>query len=90
MLKNLVRGLLTGDFPPNLTDDEMIALLMYAYQIISDEAERLGHKHVELIADQANIPALLKEIVQANDIIITMGAGNIWRQCEGIYEANNN
>ena len=59
-------------------------------QIISDEAERLGHKHVELIADQANIPALLKEIVQANDMIITMGAGNIWRQCEGIYEAINN
>ena len=56
-------------------------------QIISDEAERLGHKHVELIADQANIPTRLKEIVQANDMIITMGAGNIWRQCEGIYEA---
>ena len=59
-------------------------------QIISDEAERLGHKHVELIANQANIPARLKEIVQANDMIITMGAGNIWRQCEGIYEAINN
>ena len=59
-------------------------------QIISDEAERLGHKHVELIADQANIPPLLKAIVQANDMIITMGAGNIWRQCEGIYEAINN
>ena len=59
-------------------------------QIISDEAERLGHKHVELIADQANIPTRLKEIVQVNDMIITMGAGNIWRQCEGIYEAINN
>ena len=59
-------------------------------QIISDEAERLGHKHVELIADQTNIPARLKEIVQANDMIITMGAGNIWRQCEGIHEAVNN
>ena len=59
-------------------------------QIISDEAERLGHKHVEFIADQANIPTRLKEIVQANDMIITMGAGNIWRQCEGIYEAINN
>ena len=48
------------------------------------------HKHVELIADQANLPSRLKEIVQANDMIITMGAGNIWRQCEGIYEAINN
>ena len=59
-------------------------------QIISDEAERLGHNHVELIPEQTNIPARLKEIVQANDMIITMGAGNIWRQCEGIYEAINN
>ena len=59
-------------------------------QIISDEAERLGHNHVEFIPEQTNIPARLKEIVQANDMIITMGAGNIWRQCEGIYEAINN
>jgi UDP-N-acetylmuramate--alanine ligase len=59
-------------------------------QIISDEAERLGHNHVEFIPEQTNIPARLKEIVQANDMIITMGAGNIWRQCEGIHEAVNN
>ena len=59
-------------------------------QIISDETERLGHNHVEFIPEQTNIPARLKEIVQANDMIITMGAGNIWRQCEGIYEAINN
>ena len=59
-------------------------------QIISDESERLGHKQVELIADQTNIPARLKEIVEADDMIITMGAGNIWRQCEGIYEAIQN
>ena len=59
-------------------------------QIITDEAEQLGHKHVELIMDQTNIPARLKEIAQADDMIITMGAGNIWRQCEGIYEAIQN
>ena len=59
-------------------------------QIISDEADRLGHKHVEFIPDQSNIPARLKEIAQADDIIITMGAGNIWRQCKGIYEAIQN
>ena len=59
-------------------------------QIISDEADRLGHKHVEFIPDQTNIPARLKEISQADDMIITMGAGNIWRQCKGIYEAIQN
>lgn len=59
-------------------------------QIISDEAERLGHKHVELIPDQTSIPARLKELIQPDDMIITMGAGNIWRQCERIYEAIQN
>ncbi len=59
-------------------------------QIISDEAERIGHKHVELIPDQTSIPTRLKELVQPDDMIITMGAGNIWRQCERIYEAITN
>ena len=59
-------------------------------KIIADEAEKLGHGHIEFIANQNNIPARLKDISQPNDMIITMGAGNIWRQCEGIYEAINN
>ena len=59
-------------------------------KIIADEAEKLGHGHIEFIANQNNIPARLKDISQPNDMIITMGAGNIWRQCEGIYEALNN
>ena len=59
-------------------------------KIIADEAEKLGHRHIEFIANQNNIPARLKDISQPNDMIITMGAGNIWRQCEGIYEALNN
>ena len=59
-------------------------------KIIVDEAEKLGHGHIEFIANQNNIPTRLKDISQPNDMIITMGAGNIWRQCEGIYEALNN
>ena len=59
-------------------------------KIIVDEAEKLGHGHIEFIANQNKIPARLKDISQSNDMIITMGAGNIWRQCKGIYEAINN
>ena len=59
-------------------------------KIIADEAEKLGHKKIEFIADQTEIPARLKEISQPDDMIITMGAGNIWRQCERIYEALQN
>ena len=59
-------------------------------KIIADEAEKLGHEKIEFIADQSEIPARLKEISQPDDMIITMGAGNIWRQCERIYEALQN
>ena len=56
-------------------------------EIISDTANKLGHKHVEYIPDQTQIADRLSEIAESNDIIITMGAGNIWRQCERIHEA---
>ena len=59
-------------------------------EIIVDEAKRLGHKHIEFIAEQEDIPARLKDISKPEDIIITMGAGNIWRQCKGIYEVLQN
>jgi len=56
-------------------------------EIISNTANKLGHKHVEYIPDQTQISARIAEIAESNDIIMTMGAGNIWRQCERIYEA---
>ena len=56
-------------------------------EIISTAAIKMGHKHVEFIPDQTQIAARLPEIAESNDIIVTMGAGNIWRQCERIYEA---
>ena len=43
--------------------------------------------------DKVNFTRFLvfqKDIVQPDDMIITMGAGNIWRQCKGIYEAIKN
>ena len=56
-------------------------------EIITDNAKKMGHKHVEYIPDQNQIAFRLSEIVESNDIILTMGAGNIWRQSERIYEA---
>jgi UDP-N-acetylmuramate--alanine ligase len=56
-------------------------------ETISREAEKLGHKQVHYVKDQQDLPLILKEIVQPNDMILTLGAGNIWRQCERIYEA---
>ena len=56
-------------------------------EIIYNESIKLGHDNVELIRNQFDIPKRLKDISQTNDIIITMGAGNIWRQCKNIYKA---
>ncbi len=50
----------------------------------------MGHKYVEYIPDQTKIAARLSEIAISNDMIMIMGAGNIWQQCERIYEALNN
>jgi len=59
-------------------------------EMISDTARKMGHKNVEYISDQTQIAKRISEIAKSNDIIITMGAGNIWRQCERIHEALSN
>jgi len=48
-------------------------------ELIVNAAKELGHKHVEYIADKTKVPALLMSMKQPGDIIITMGAGDIWR-----------
>ncbi len=48
-------------------------------ELIVNAAKEFGHKHVEYLADKTGVPALLMEIKQPGDIIITMGAGDIWR-----------
>ena len=59
-------------------------------ELISNKALEMGHKNVKFIQNKENIPNKLLDIVNPNDIIITMGAGDIWRQCKKIYEVLNN
>jgi UDP-N-acetylmuramate--alanine ligase len=42
-------------------------------------AREFGHKNVAYVPDKKDIPAYLLKIKQPGDIIITMGAGDIWR-----------
>jgi UDP-N-acetylmuramate--alanine ligase len=44
-----------------------------------DEVVRFGHKNVHFEPDPAAIPAYLETTVQAGDIVIVLGAGNINR-----------
>jgi len=47
--------------------------------LIIDELKQLGHSKTHYVNDLENLNQLLDSIVTADDIVITMGAGNIWR-----------
>jgi UDP-N-acetylmuramate--alanine ligase len=51
-------------------------------ELISGIAKKFGHKNVHYVADKNNVPALLNEIKKDGDIIVTMGAGDIWKYGE--------
>lgn len=51
-------------------------------KLITDAAEKFGHKNVIYIPDKKQIPEKLMEIVLPGDIVITMGAGDIWKYGE--------
>jgi UDP-N-acetylmuramate--alanine ligase len=48
-------------------------------ELIVNAAKELGHKQVHYVPDKNAIPKFLMDIKQPGDIIITMGAGDIWK-----------
>ncbi len=46
---------------------------------VADLAAAYGHRDVHFEPDLEALPALLRGIVREGDVVITMGAGNIWR-----------
>ncbi len=51
-------------------------------KLIADSAREYGHRQVHYIADKQDLPAKLTEIVQTGDVVITMGAGDIYKYGE--------
>jgi UDP-N-acetylmuramate--alanine ligase len=51
-------------------------------ELIVNAAKQFGHKDVHYVPDKKQIPACLAGIVKENDIVITMGAGDIWKYGE--------
>ncbi|MCB9210452.1 MAG: UDP-N-acetylmuramate--L-alanine ligase [Ignavibacteriales bacterium] len=47
-------------------------------KLIADAAKNFGHKNVIYQEDKNKVPELLQTLVKDDDIIITMGAGDIW------------
>ena len=48
-------------------------------EIIAQAARLFGHKDVQYVPDTKDIPAVLNTVVKRGDIVITMGAGDIYQ-----------
>lgn len=55
-------------------------------ELISDITKKFGHKNVHYIKDKNDVPKKLMEIKKDGDIIVTMGAGDIWKYGEKFVE----
>ncbi|MDZ7773097.1 MAG: cyanophycin synthetase [Balneolaceae bacterium] len=55
-------------------------------KLIADAAREYGHRNVHYVEQKSELPDRLKEIVKAGDVIITMGAGDIYRYGETFCE----
>jgi len=53
-------------------------------KMITDAATQSGHHNVHLIEENAQIIPSTLALLQEGDILITMGAGNIWQYGEEI------
>ncbi len=51
-------------------------------ELIANAAKQYGHKDVHYVPDKKNVPSFLRTIVKSGDIVITMGAGDIWKYGE--------
>jgi UDP-N-acetylmuramate--alanine ligase len=51
-------------------------------ELIANAAEQFGHKDVHYVPDKKQIPSYIMNIVRKGDIVITMGAGDIWKYGE--------
>ncbi len=51
-------------------------------ELIVNAAKQFGHKDANYLPDKKNVPTFLFKIAKSGDIVITMGAGDIWKYGE--------
>jgi len=47
-------------------------------QVLYEEIQKYGHKNIHFEPDLNKIPSLLSQVIHPDDIILFMGAGNIY------------
>ena len=55
-------------------------------ELVAKSASDFGHRDVIYISDKEDVPTRVAELVQSGDILLTMGAGDIWKAGEKILE----
>ena len=55
-------------------------------EMIANITKKYGHKNVHYIPDKKDVPKKVMELKKKGDIIITMGAGDIWKYGEKFVE----
>ncbi|MBX2975035.1 MAG: UDP-N-acetylmuramate--L-alanine ligase [Ignavibacteriaceae bacterium] len=56
-------------------------------ELISNAAKKFGHKNVIYVKDKNEVVKVLEDNAKAGDIIVTMGAGDIWKYGEKFVES---
>lgn len=51
-------------------------------ELIANAAKKFGHRNVYYLSDKESIPDFLMSIKKDDDIIVTMGAGDIWKYAD--------
>lgn len=57
--------------------------------LIANITQELGHQNVHYVADKKNIPEFVLSIIKDDDIVVTMGAGDIWKYGDLFIERLN-
>ncbi len=55
-------------------------------ELVINAAKNFGHKNTIYEKDKTKLPELLKNIIKKDDIIVTLGAGDIWQYGEKFIE----
>lgn len=53
--------------------------------LVAEAAEKAGHPQVTFIPDLDGLNQILDQTAQPGDMVLTMGAGTIWRYSDGYY-----
>ncbi len=55
-------------------------------KLIADTARTLGHREVHYVANKNEVPSYVTELLQPGDMVITLGAGDIWKYGRELVE----